>query len=241
MPAVRSPEYEETLSAIIQNTFSQWPPREQNAGLLRVDPWGNTPLHSSARMGYLHNVPQKLLTPERLLAGPPQIDTPLHLATRCGFLKQIPGGLLTADLLLTPNHEGLSALFIAGVTGHLDQVPPALITQKALLASVGRTTCKSNSSTLHAVATIGEIKKIPRSLLTAEVLLTRNSDGHTPIELACLYQPHKSLRGALPLTTLLDLQKDSRTPPGCLPWVRQEALRLQTLVSAVQQQTHPAF
>jgi ankyrin repeat protein len=192
-------------------------------------------------MGYLNHIPVRMLTPKHLLSGPPHIDTPLHMATRAGFLKQIPKDILTSTLLLSCNHEGLTVLFIASICGHLDHIPRALLTQEALLASVGRSNCQGSSTALHAAATIGEIKKIPKELLTAELMLTPNSDGHTPIELVCLYTPSKDIRGAFPLKTLLDLQKDSRTPSSCLPWLHEEALRIQTLLNAIQQQTHHAL
>lgn len=242
-PAVppNPPSYEETLDAIIQNEFLNWPTDAQNRGILSTDSWGKTPLHTAARMGYLHQVPTRMLTPKYLLCGPPHTDSALHIATRAGFLQQIPERVLTTELLLAQNHEGLTALFIASISGHLDHIPKALLTQKALLASVGRSNCQGSSTALHAAATIGEIKKIPPEILTAEVLLTPNSDGHTPIELVCLYPPSKNIRGTFSLETLLDLQKDSRTPTVCFPWINKEVHRIKTLIKVLQQQDHPAL
>jgi len=230
-----SVSYETTVDALQKQTFELWEEETQKEALQTKDSRGLTPTHWAGREGYLHLIPQALMTESLLLQGLPHTDSPLHVAARCGHIAQIPAWLLNEHLLLTKNTEGLTALFITGITGHLDQIPPSLLTKKTLLKTLGG---EHSSTTLHAIATIGDLNKLPKHLLTPDILLLPNSDGHTPLELACLYQPKKALRGLLRWSTLIALQKNPKTPPHCLEWVTSEIMRIKPLLSSLIKQDH---
>ena len=174
---------------------------------------GYSVFHTAAAHGNLGQIPPDLMTAEVFQSANDTGNTILHEAAEHGTLDRVPPGYLTAENVARRNLSGETVLHVAAFNGHLDQVPAELLTRRGAAGrrpppgtpysmrrpfpgtwSRSRGT-SSSSRTFRSRARPASRRPTPpprpasstRSLaaqLTAQLLVTRNDNGDTPLHAA---------------------------------------------------------
>lgn len=136
-----------------------------------------TPLHLAALNGLLHLVPQELLTQKLLLTRGSRCKTVLHYIRTKKDMQVIPIEILTVENLQMTAMNFDTVFQTLTRANLLSLVPEAAIIQGLKLVA------KDGGNLATYAAQFQQIEAIPTKYLTEEMLLQKNMDGDTALNL----------------------------------------------------------
>lgn len=152
---------------------------------------GNTPLHTAAKNGRIHEIPSNLLKLELFLEKNNLGQTPLHLAAQYGHLDQVPQEYLTRETLTAFDSDGNTAFHKAAGYEHIDQIPEKFLTSEFLKL---RAKTPSAWTVFHHVACANAVDQVPPQSITPEMWKARDGSGITPMDILSIARSSSYVR-----------------------------------------------
>jgi len=160
--------------------------------LISYDDVGKTAINKIADAAKVHQVPKELLTKKVLLAESApetwidmngeeetEADSAIDCIIRRDQFSELPEELKIAKILMHPLLGGWRPIHTAACYGKLPQLPQKIITKENL--------AKHNNfgtNCYHLAACNGYLSQIPSEFLTMEILLEKDKENITVLELA---------------------------------------------------------